>query len=229
MRLPASGLSGASSSLADGSARETQNSVGAGLDQDLPEALPCPGGIGCRVRAARAARIPCRRPKKRRPRACNSPFVRSRPRAERNLAAALQFVEQSALGSDASARFGIVERGDKLRGLGVARARFDSERALADGRKHDVRVHNLRDSCRSAEAIDAGDGQHDGVEFAGVEFFQARVHVAAQIQRIEIGTSVAELRLAAQAAGADARARRKTFQSCGRCGRSGNRADLRAG
>ena len=138
-------------------------------------------------------------------------------------------MQQSAFGGDARARVGVVKRGNKLRGCGVVRARFDSERSLADGGEHNVRVHHLRDAGGSAEAIHSGDGQNDGVEFSRIEFFQARVHVAAQIEHFEIGTIVTELRLAAQAAGADARARMEGLSGCARCGKSSSRAGPRDG
>ena len=50
---------------------------------------------------------------------------------------------RAALGGDARARFGIIERGDELRRFAIVRARFDSECALPDGGQHHVRRQYL--------------------------------------------------------------------------------------
>ena len=71
--------------------------------------------------------------------------VETRPSTERNLAAALEFAEKSALGGDAGARVVVIERGEQLACLRIIGARFDAERSLSNGRKHDVRGQDLRD------------------------------------------------------------------------------------
>ena len=61
-------------------------------------------------------------------------------------------------------------------------------------------------SSRLAQALQSGRGEDDGVVFSLLEFAQAGVDVAAQRMNVEIGADGLELRLAAQAGGADARA-----------------------
>ena len=77
---------------------------------------------------------------------------------------------------------------------------------MAGGGAHDVRGNNLFDELRLAEAIQSGRGEDDGVVFSLLEFAQAGVDVAAQRMNVEVGADGFELRLAAQAGGADARA-----------------------
>ena len=62
------------------------------------------------------------------------------------------------------------------------------------------------------QAIYARHRQDDRVEFTALEFSQARVDVAAQIDDVKIRAMVPKLRLTPQAAGADARAARKPFE-----------------
>src|SRR5579863_3985358 len=94
---------------------------------------------------------------------------------------------------------------------GVALADFDSQRTLAGGGAHDFGGDDLFDQFGSTQALQAGGGQDDGVVFALLEFAQAGVDVAAQGMNVEIGADGLELRLAAQAGGADARALGQVF------------------
>ena len=73
--------------------------------------------------------------------------------------------------------------------------------------------NDLLDQFRFAQALQSGRGENDGVVFALFEFAQARIDVAAQGMNIEIGTDRLELRLAAQAGRAHARALRQVLQS----------------
>src|SRR5580692_5510262 len=135
------------------------------------------------------------------------------PGTQRPLATALEFMQKSALCGDAGARFGVVQSDDQSLGRRVVRAGFDSKRALTDRRQHYIRIHDLRDSGSRTETVHAGNGQDNRVELAGIEFFQARIHVPAQIDSFKIGAIVAKLGLPAQTARADAGAGRKSFQA----------------
>ena len=68
-------------------------------------------------------------------------------------------------------------------------------------------------SSRLAEALQSGRGEDDGVVFSLLEFAQAGVDVAAQRMNVEVGADGFELRLAAQAGGADARALRQFLKA----------------
>jgi len=56
------------------------------------------------------------------------------------------------------------------------------------------------DALLPAEAVEAGDREHDGVAFATHCFVDARVEVAAYIDQVEVGTQCAQLGLTAGAA-----------------------------
>ena len=58
------------------------------------------------------------------------------------------------------------------------------------------------DALLPAEAVEAGDREHDGVAFAAHCFVDARVEVAADIENFEIGPKGLQLRATAKAAGA---------------------------
>src|SRR5579863_10285647 len=96
---------------------------------------------------------------------------------------------------------------------GVALADFDSQRTLAGGGAHDFGGDDLFDQFGSTQALQAGGGQDDGVVFALLEFAQAGVDVAAQGMNVEVGADSFELRLTAQAAGADARTLRQFLKT----------------
>src|SRR6202043_2925324 len=65
---------------------------------------------------------------------------------------------------------------------------------------------NLLDQFRFTEALQSSRSEDDSVVFSLLEFAQACVHVAAQRVDVEVGTDGLQLRLAAKAGGADARA-----------------------
>ena len=108
----------------------------------------------------------------------------------------------------------------------IAFANFDAERSLSRGRAHDFRGDDLLDQFRLAQALQPGRGQNDGVVFSLFEFAQARVDVAAQGMNVEIGANGLQLRLTAQAAGADARALRQIFECSNSAASRRRRADL---
>ena len=132
-------------------------------------------------------------------------------RSDGNLASSAETVEKRTLASCRSARCGGVEKCEMLtRGL-VALANFESKRTLARCRAHDFRGKNLPHQLRLAESLDAGDGQNDGVILSLCKLAQTGVNVAAKRVNIEIGANGFELRLAAEARSADARAVRQVF------------------
>src|SRR6266436_3047429 len=128
------------------------------------------------------------------------------PGAEGNLTAALQRGEQSALGDDGGARFGVVQSAEDFGGFGIGKAAFGGNRTLAHGREKNLWRKSFGDAIAPAEAVEPGFGEEDGVVFTALGFAEAGVDIAAQVADIEIGANVAKLLLAAKASGADARA-----------------------
>ncbi len=86
------------------------------------------------------------------------------------------------------------------------------------------------DAVAPPQALDAGGGEEDGVVVAGVEAGEAGVEVAAEVDHLEVGPEAAELRAAAQGAGADAGAGGQPHEVRGLAGarRGGRRAGPRA-
>src|SRR6267154_731828 len=134
----------------------------------------------------------------------------TRPGAERNLAAAFQRGEQSAFGDYGGARFRIIESAEDIGGFVVGEAAFRGDCALAHGGEKNIGCESFGYAIAPAQAVQAGFGQEDGVVLAALRFAETSVDVAAKIAHIEVGTNVAKLRLAAQAAGTDARALAKS-------------------
>src|SRR5271157_703941 len=130
----------------------------------------------------------------------------ARPRAEGHLATTLQSGKQGAFSDDGSARFGVIELAENVRGFRVVHASFDGDSALSHRGQGNFGRKGFRDFLAPAEAVETCFGENDGVVFAAFDFAEARIHVAAQFANIEIRAVMAQLRLAAEAAGADARA-----------------------
>src|SRR5258706_6653206 len=103
----------------------------------------------------------------------------ARPGAERNLAAALQRGEQSALGDYGGARFRIIETAEDIGGFVVREAAFRGDCALAHGREKNIGREGFGYAIAPAEAVEAGFGQEDGVILAALRFAEAGVDVAA--------------------------------------------------
>ena len=148
--------------------------------------------------------------------------------ADRHLAAAFEMRVQGALGLDAGARRGIVERREQGMDAGIVGATLDADRALAHGRQRPVRLEPRADAVFKTEALEAGDGEKNGVEVAGVEPGEARVDVAAQHGDLE----PAETRRATGTGGAGSRCRRALPRVAPPASRAGStrrrRADPRA-
>src|SRR6266446_253433 len=129
----------------------------------------------------------------------------ARPGTERHLAATLQRGEQGAFGDDGGAGFSIVQSAEDFGGFGIGQAAFGGDCSLTHGGQKNIRSKGFGDAIAPAEAVQAGFGEEYAIVFAALRFAQASVDIAAKIADIEIGTNVAKLRLAAEAARADAR------------------------
>ena len=76
---------------------------------------------------------------------------------------------------------------------------------MAYGREKYVGRESFGDAIAPPEAVQARFSQKDGVILATLRFAEPGVHVAAKVANVEIGANVTKLRLAAEAAGANAR------------------------
>ena len=126
------------------------------------------------------------------------------PSAERNLATSFENREQRPLGNNRGASFGVVELFERSKGVGICCAAFDAECALTDGGHADIGRKRLANAMRPAESVQASFRENDGVVFAGFDFAEARVDVAAKIAHVEIWANVKDLSPPAKAARADA-------------------------
>jgi len=83
---------------------------------------------------------------------------------------------------------------------------LDADGTLTDGGHDNFRFKNFGNSSTEPEAVEASFSEKDCVVLTTFDFAQARVHVAAEVTDVEIGACVTNLRLTAEAAGAEARA-----------------------
>ena len=120
----------------------------------------------------------------------------------------LQHAEECALGCGGEHGGRVGERGKEIQGIALVEA-LDGEGALTGGAQHLGCGERFADVFRQAQALQAGGGQHDGIELlAGLaQFGEAGGHVAADGQDLEIGAEGEQLGAATQAARADARGR----------------------
>jgi hypothetical protein len=107
------------------------------------------------------------------------------------------------------ARVGVVEEGDSGKGLHVAQADFNGQRTLAGGRTKILRIEALADPIGFAETVESGGGEQDCVDLAFRELAKTRVNVAAKLDGLNVAPQGLQLRAAALATGADARAARQ--------------------
>jgi hypothetical protein len=95
----------------------------------------------------------------------------------------------------------------------IVAAGLQGQRALTDGGEHDLRGEALGDPVCEAEAIQAGAGEHGGVDHPLGHLAQARVHVPAQHLQHQIRSGPPELADPAQAGRAHPCARRQSVQA----------------
>src|ERR1051326_4816673 len=113
--------------------------------------------------------------------------------ADGNLAAAAEGGEHGAFGGDGNSGCLVIEALAELERFARIVARFDSERALADGGAHDVGVEQFGDAVVPAETAEAGGSENDGVVLSFIELAEASVEIAADVLDLEIGAAGAEL------------------------------------
>ncbi|MCY1352315.1 hypothetical protein D9M69_386050 [compost metagenome] len=132
---------------------------------------------------------------------------------DRHLAAAVEALVQRPLGAHPQRGVAVVQRLQQGMDLAVGTAAFDAHRALAAGRQAVLDTDPRADARLEAEADQAGGGEDDGVVFAGIELGQAGVDVATQELDLQVRPAGQQLRLAAQAGGADHAAGRQRVEA----------------
>src|SRR5580692_12837227 len=133
--------------------------------------------------------------------------------ADGDLTPAAEAVEKGAFAGCGGTGVWIVQESEEVARLGVAFADFDAEGSLSCSGTHDFSGDDLLDQLRFTEALQACQGEDDGVVFALLKFSQTSVNVATQRINVEIGTDGFELRLATKARGPDAGALRKFLKT----------------
>src|SRR5713101_2424864 len=128
----------------------------------------------------------------------------ARPSTERHLAASVKRSKKSALANDGSARFRVVQYCESVGHLRIFQASLNDDGALPDRGHAYVGRKRFTYALAPAEAVETCFRKQDGVIFAAGDFAQARVYIATQFAKVEIGTDVENLGLAAEAAGAHA-------------------------
>src|SRR6185312_1059304 len=199
---------GAASSCSIAAAVEKR--AGAALEQHFGDTTSQLGGLGalaCRGVTDHAASI------WREDRAGQEKLriVEAPERADRNLAAAAEFLQHGALRRDRQACPGIVERRAGIVS-GSAFQRLDRERTLAHHGTHDVGTEGFADDFAPAEPLESRGCEHDGVILASFDFVDARVDVAADRADVEIRPQPFQLRDASKRTRADHGARLQIAQ-----------------
>ena len=128
-------------------------------------------------------------------------------RGQRRAAVRGQLPGDDALGAHGARRGRVVHGGEPVRRVRVVCGDLDGERALSDGGQAAGRRQPLGDARGESQPVESGAGEHGGVEVAPVQAAQPGVHIAAQVRQAQVRPPSAQLRLAAQACGADAAAR----------------------
>ncbi len=109
----------------------------------------------------------------------------------------------------------MVQRGcDAFKPL-VVNAHFDGKRALAGRRKHLPNAEPCRNPVPEPEPVQSRAGQNNRIVSLLLEFSQAGLDIAANIQNFQVGAQSQDLGLPAYAAGADTRARRELKKAPG--------------
>src|ERR1700722_1333659 len=106
--------------------------------------------------------------------------VDRRVRADRDLAASAKYCQEGSFGGDGDSRWFVFECMRSEMRLARVVARFNSERALADGGNHDVDGDQLRDAIGPAQAAKACGCEHNGVELSFLMLTEPGVDVASQ-------------------------------------------------
>jgi len=120
---------------------------------------------------------------------------------------------ERALRHEPRERIGMMQHCQRGATALVVRTALDADHSLTHSWQRQLDVELLRDVVGDAETLESGAGQQDRIEFALVEAAQPGIDVAAQQFQLQVGTRVAQLRLATRARRADACAARQVCKT----------------
>ena len=126
---------------------------------------------------------------------------------DRRVAGAVEPGEEGALGGEALAGGGVVDRREQGRDALVAAALLDADRALRDGGQHLVRVDRSRGTASRPRRLQPGHREEGGGGDAVGELAQPGLDAAAERDDGDVRPAVERLGPAAQAGGAEDAAR----------------------
>ena len=106
----------------------------------------------------------------------------------------------------------IIDRRQEVARGRIVVAALDSKRSLTDRGEHPGVVENFGDAIGQPQTHQARLGKDRRIEILLGELAQAGLHVAADIDELEIGPAMEELRFASQAAGSHYSARRQGLE-----------------
>ena len=101
----------------------------------------------------------------------------------------------------------MVERRDVLDCTSVVGAHLDADGALSHGGEHVVPVEDLCYTVLHVHPLEASEREEGAVDHVIVELAQARLHIAAEVDALDVGVLGEDLRLAAERRRADHGAR----------------------
>ena len=131
---------------------------------------------------------------------------------QRHAAAAAEHPADGTFGAHADPGVRMVQGAQPGFQIDATGTDLDGQRALARGGQHVGRRQHAADPLGQPQAFESGGGQHDGSILAGIEPGEPRVEIAAQCPHHESWIHASDLRLTAQAGGADDSARRQACQ-----------------
>ena len=131
---------------------------------------------------------------------------------DRRAAGAVEHRQEGALAGERRGGVAIVDGVEQRARARVVGARLERDDPLPDRGQEFVGRQNRGGGVGAFQPLQSGERQQGGVDLAGVELAQARLHVAAKVHHREIGTQPLDQRLPAQRRGADDRAMRKLVQ-----------------
>ena len=123
--------------------------------------------------------------------------------ANRGTAGTIQRMQQRPLGGGHGTGFGILDGGEKLMKFGAFGANRNAYDALARGGEHDLGRKDDTGAAGQAQALQAGQCEQTGIDFAASHAVEAGLDVTTKQGDPQIGADGEELRLAADRAGAD--------------------------
>jgi hypothetical protein len=128
------------------------------------------------------------------------------------LAAAAEGAKESAFGCDALARGQVIEQMSESEGFEIVGTTLEAESPLADGGEEPGCVNNLGDRVGQAETLEASLCQDQSVQVLLGQFPQTGFNVATDWNQVQVGAAMADLGLAARAAGGDRTVQRNTLE-----------------